>query len=808
MAMALVAGSGPIALGQGSINRPDPPTGRAPVDPDPAQASTDAELASQLTTVRTQAADVAFGVAAREDKVLEMAATLDRAAQATKNPEAARRHWAEAIDLLDWYTKDNPETPGCVQLKLQAAMFRWSQAQNWLESGRTDSNEKTSRQRAISALEDTIHRLRPLAGIQTAKPLMSTLSFQLAQALCDRASLEPDDSEGRKTLEAEALTRLETEPTSEPAMIGVWHLRRAELLGHVSRWDEAVKELDAAAKATPPPPERQLLEIKVPLLTQGKRFDEAAKAIEGSHLEPAFKGLWLVRVALGRLAGLSDVAERARVEKDLFRWVAETRTTNAPESRQALMELARSGLEPDAQSDPSAFESLAEGYRLAGNPGKAATIALRGAERARTLGKPQEAAKFRELGGLLLYRSGKFLEAEKVWTQVTEDPAAGPGRARAGMLRALALRQALQARQPGVTTARYTAALERQVKQFPTDPSTEEARWLLGEVAMLGQDREKAESIWSAIRLTSNRWLDSRLAIAFADREELDKLQVAGDRQKLKERYERARKFLRESLEQTKDERAQGLILLAMARLEVTPNAGSPESARQLCERVLKLPATAAVHYRANLYRLVSTVELGKYVEAEREAFNHASWSIPSELESLIDTVRLLDQCASTASTDLRQRRFGLVLKILVEPLLNIDSKFSAELRSEVRMRATRAFLFVGDEREARKSLAGWKGLPEASGDRLLRELGDTYARLEVFALEIDVQRLRLQSNPPGTPTWFDARYALALAYYNTGQFKEAQKLIDGTALVHPDLGGGQLKEKFERLRQRIAAKP
>ena len=123
-------------------------------------------------------------------------------------------------------------------------------------------------------------------------------------------------------------------------------------------------------------------------------------------------------------------------------------------------------------------------------------------------------------------------------------------------------------------------------------------------------------------------------------------------------------------------------------------------------------------------------------------------------------------------------------------------------------MRRTRALLFTGADREARRSLAAWRGVPQGTSDRLLRDLGDTYNRLEAYSLDIDVQRLRLKNNPAGSLPWFDARYALALAYFHTGKLKEAAQLIDSTAILHPDLGGGVLHDKFIRLRQRLGIKP
>ncbi len=78
----------------------------------------------------------------------------------------------------------------------------------------------------------------------------------------------------------------------------------------------------------------------------------------------------------------------------------------------------------------------------------------------------------------------------------------------------------------------------------------------------------------------------------------------------------------------------------------------------------------------------------------------------------------------------------------------------------------------------------------------------------QVYSLDIDVQRLRLKNNTAGSPAWFDARYSLALAYFRAGRLKDAAQLIDSTAILHPELGGGMLHEKFIRLRQRLGVKP
>jgi hypothetical protein len=199
---------------------------------------------------------------------------------------------------------------------------------------------------------------------------------------------------------------------------------------------------------------------------------------------------------------------------------------------------------------------------------------------------------------------------------------------------------------------------------------------------------------------------------------------------------------------------------------------------------------------------------MGRYVEAEREALGHASWRRPTEIDALCDAIRLLDHAASAADSDLRQRRFGLILKLIVEPILSGGEQLTRELHTELAMRLTRAFLDIGDDRGARRSLAAWGDGPQTTNDRMLRDLGNTYSRLEIYDLDMDVQRLRLKHSSSGSLAWLDARYALALAYFHTGRIKEAAKVIDSTAILHPELGGNDLHDKFVHLRQRLGVNP
>ncbi len=354
-------------------------------------------------------------------------------------------------------------------------------------------------------------------------------------------------------------------------------------------------------------------------------------------------------------------------------------------------------------------------------------------------------------GGGFLFQAGDYGAADKVLSQAAADPAAGALRAKAGMLRCLARGRALAAGLPGASTALYAAALEQQLRDFPDDPSTNEARWLLGELAVAGGERARAETLWSAIAPSSPRWLDSRLAIAALDRDELDRQQINPDRRKLMELFERADRFLERAINQAQSEEARAELLLARARLNLTPRG------RHARNRTRSVRASQPARRCAGSSVPGPAVSPGLpwsrsagIVEAEREAQNHPTWRNPTELTALFDAVRLLDQCAGTAETDLRQRRFGLVLRLMVEPIVtSTDEKLDPDHQSELAMRLTRALLFTGADREARRSVAAWRGGPQTTDEPLLRDLGDTYNRLEAYSLDIDVQRLRLEEQSP-----------------------------------------------------------
>jgi hypothetical protein len=762
----------------------------------------DDELEEHLATLRQQVEDRSVAVATRSRIALEMAATLDRAAQGAPTAEARRALWTRAIGVLDEFRRQNAGDPRERQLRFQAAVYLWARSQSWAQQWERTPADDPARGHAIEDLDLAIGRLRaleePLRG--GTDSLAENVRYRLAQALADRSALDPSDPTPRRDREREALRFLDR-PIDEPALRGYALLLRGELLGRLGQADEAMAAIEAASKVDPGPPLEAQIEAKVDVLLGRKRFDDALKAIEASKASAAARDLLAVRVLLAKRDDLPAGEARTAAEAALFRKVEALRASKKPEAREALIALARGLIEPDASQGPDAWDALAEGFAAVGDPARAGALEAKGADRAEALGRPEQAAAMRLRAGAFLFQAGRFTEADAPLGRVVADPNAGASRPRAGLLRILARGRALATKMPGASQRAYVEALEAQIRDFPDDPSAGEARWLLGKLRLATSERDAAASLWSAIPRHDPRWLDARLAAAGLLQDELDTQRLNNDRDRVKTRHEEARSFLSATAEQARDASERAAVQLALARLELTPGVGSPDEARQICERLLKAAGTADQRDRAQRLHVLALGELGRFVEAEQEARDAAARARPADL---LEIVRLIDHSASEAESDLRLRRFGLILRVLLGRVLEKPDELSPEDRAEARLRMTRALIFSGDDARARASLDAWQGSPPTSSDRLLDDLADTYARLEAHDLAADVHRLRARRAATGSLPWFAARYGLALAYYRSGKAKEARQLIDATAILHPDLGGGELRDKFVRLRQRL----
>lgn len=779
----------------------------ADADAQPARpARTDDELQAHLAALAGRLDNTAIEVGVRERLATEMAATLDRAANSAPTAEGRRARWTEAAEVLDRFSEKNPGHPQARAFRVQAAVYVWARARTWLQAFRANPADAKARENAGADLEACVRRLRPVfESVGNATDVLAqNVRFRLAQALADLAEVGPDDPSARRSRNLEALLAL-APPVSVPSLKGFAHLLRALLFARLDRFDESEAESAEAAKANPPPPEAEAIEARLAVRLGKTDYTGALKAVEATKLGPGEKAALRARIRLDECVGRPEGRERRDAESALFAELGGLRASSRPETRAALIATARALKEPGPDQEPAAWDLMAEGAVALGEPVRAGGLERRGAERADALGRPGEAVRDRLRAGAYLFQGEKFAEADTLLSRVALDPKAGADRPRAGLLLALARGRALALGRPGASQASYEAALRDQIKNFPADPSASEARWLLGRLLMAGSDRAGALALWEAIPHGSPRWLESRAEIAGVRQHDLDAQRLNNDREAVSRRMAEARSFLARSLEQAQGDVETNELRLCQSRLELTPGVGRPEDVQATWERLQQSAALSSQRDTARRFHIAALAMMGHWVEAEQAARQEVRLSPPADL---IPLVRLLDRAAAEAESDLRTRRMGHLLRILIARVLDDPEALAPDLRAEVRLRNVRALLFSGDDAAARRALTSSTAPPPSGSPELLRDLAETYSRLEAYELALDVQRLRSKLAPTGSPAWFDARYGLALTYYRAGQPRDALHLIEATAILHPDLGGGELRDRFIRLRQRIDPNP
>ena len=447
--------------------------------------------------MRTQIENGSIEMSRREDLALDMVATLDRAAQAATDPAARRRRWAQAVELLDWFLKQNPDaapraadsvSSGCLSLGDRAEAGRCPVACDPGDPQAAPGGHASSRRcdRAVSnnrcAAETTRRWPRTSAFAWPRRWPAAPSSSRRARPAGDRANPRP--------------CRLLERPPSEAGLAGYWHLLKADLLRRSGKPVDAEAELDAAVKATPLRRTAKSSRCACRSYSTGRSLPRPSRAVEASRLDGPAKALWAARARLAQLAGLPAGTERFAAETDLFR-----RIERAAEGDVARIAAGTPGAGQSRDHTRSPSIRRRSGTRWRRPPRRpairrsAAAQMATAAQGAAALGQSDDAATYRLRGGGFLFQAGKLMEASALLAQVAEDPAPAPIRAKAGMLRVLAWAARWPWDCPARRRSSYTAALERQLRDFPGDPSTGEARWLLGRLAAASSERRSGPSL-------------------------------------------------------------------------------------------------------------------------------------------------------------------------------------------------------------------------------------------------------------------------------------------------------------------------
>ncbi len=760
-----------------------------------------------VNSVRAKFDDPAIPPEARARMTLEAAGEIRRAGQLETSVEARADRLRRAVSLLDDFIQANPGNPMGLDVALRAGFDRWTEGSVWLGRLAIEPANAAVRQVTTEVLNDAIVRLRRIWTAIRAEgredPFVDSVRYFYALALADRATLEEDPV--AKLERQDGALALLAAPIANPELAGRATLLKAKILIVRKQWrqvEETLEELEDL----PGPSAIERLDVRLDRALERREFDDAIAAIEAAELNPSETDLRMVRVRARQWISLFE-NQRAEIEADAFARVRRLRDSGAPEAARALVILSTAIVEPDNKADPEAWELLADGHRARGDYLEAINLNRLGADFAEGEGNPELAWRMRYRAAALLYRTGRLESSAELLGPLADaardpqQPAVDDQRANASLLHGLV--QGRLASAPGASRSSrsaYETALQEHIDAFPDDPTSDEARWTLGELYRVTSRFSQAQSVWSDLDPNDPRWILTRETIITSLRLDINQL-LANDR------LQDAQAALDETKELATNELAAAIntdqvhtLELLIAELELTPGLETPESALERLNRLTTSENRSEPRGVARRLRIVALALDGRFQEAESVISSGLGRSDAAEQIELADR---LDQSVEAMPNQPDRARLARLVTMVASRVLRQAETLAAPEVEQARALQLRGQLYSGDQQGARANLQRPTDLG-AWPISLVERWTVALDALGEYQLAIPAYQLLNQSRQPGSHGWFEARYGLAVAYYRSNLPDQAIRLIDGTAALHPGLGGSELKEKFLRLRRRL----
>ena len=692
----------------------------------------------------------------------------------------------------------NPDHPSQREFRRRVASIRFDEAESWARQADLEPTSTEPKRLALQRFREAESELRdllkpPAPDDSTTRRVLATLGRLLSE-VDDR---EPSKNSSR--LE-EALALLENageEKTVDDKLLQI------DLLRRLGKLDDAERRLKAISQVPQAPPRRLVLPVQVRLAVARQHFDEALKELKatGESLGPI--GLLRVETRLAQRKALAPGPQRQEAERGAFEQVEALRDANDLDYRLALFRLTREVNEPASTLPPRFWGVLAEGRFLLGQPDEAARLWTVGAAHAESDRRGEVAWNFRYRAAAAWYDAGKFARAAALFHRIEQSPSAGSLRPKSGLLRSAALRRLWEGEPSPARRRDYLAALHEQIDKFPTDPTAGEARFSLGMAQQENGEESEAMATFEKVPAGHARRLDALRAIALILRRRLEAVAPIGDPELVRQMAQTARNQLEQAQSEFSDPAARAEIDLDLARLELIPQVSALPDAKRRLDKLRGGPLRPETRTRADVVQVERFLRQELFPEAERQARLVLEAAGDADL---IDLAEFVDSLASETTSDVMLKRCGGILEQVADRLRSRSPTTTApRLRERLGLWKIRGLLFRGDTDSAARQAPSLLKAAEAAPNTRLR--ADTLLRLGDFPGAERLYRRLGQETDSGSLPWFAARYGLAATLAKKGDSAAAKRLIDGTALLNPDLGGPVLKSRFERLLRRLKAR-
>ncbi len=741
----------------------------------------------------------------RAELTAELAGSLAQQANAHRIPAQAEKLWNDADATLAKFVKENPTHPRTLLMLRQRSIYAYSRGDALRQEsellGRADTMDKARAHlsRALEhaqAVETAVRKLLDLAKDPKApKPipfeqllaLNSDVLLRLGQIHISLAQAHPEtDEERAKALQQadQALALLTSVGYSENETYVRGFLALAECRRLQKDHDKAAAALQPIldSKQTGERFKDEALALKMQVLLDQNRAQEALALVALRRKRPAPMALAAVHalfIESKRVAGQEDKQQATRLQTEALRQIdLGEREHGSAWLRRAERLLAQFG-DPDLLADDlAAVARIADSLARTGKLERAAGAYQRAAGLAKKADDKDRAYDLALRGAAALTQAGKHIDAADAFLALSREAAQPAKAAQAHLLAAHALRRAWEKHPTAAARQRLKTVLAEHLKQYDQGPTTIEAHYLSGRVAL-------AEERWSEALQHYRQVPPEHPLFVHAVREAtagFDGLLTAATGEEAERYRAEALRFFADKLRllpATAENREVSVALrLGRARLLARPGAtrADLQQANADIQELLKQPELdLAAHAAARHVLLQVYPGMGRTADAVRLLEQEIA-ARPEELWSAHHTLARWAESPAPAA----RHEIALLQWIAAHTLQEKDPKLTAEQRRELQRAEAWALVYASQPEPARKL---WGELRQAAprDGRLAEEHARALMQLgsaEDFAAAVPIWQALSAGRKEGGAAWLEAKYQLAAALRGAGERERARKVV------------------------------
>ncbi|MHB8898977.1 MAG: tetratricopeptide repeat protein [Thermoguttaceae bacterium] len=792
------------------------------------------QLAENYCTRRLEQED--YPEVGRSELAIELSVTLiDRALYAPT--EEREEYWRRAWEVVDQFADRYPNHPRLLLVQTQGAIAQVTRGELGRQEAEVLADSQGRTEEARNLLRDSLRTLgelgaevadalreRSMPGRQASETpgeltvfqltnLQKQIQYQTARALRNQALCYPEDSPDRANALTQAVELLGGLARLDPKEPLTWPSRIDQIVCLRLLKDRAgaASQIEAAAALKPSGTSAErLISERIRLALAGGQLDAAIgeanqvrrlsiPELDFARLETALAA-WRAAQASAQ-PGVADQWQKAAV--GLAEQISQA---HGPYwSRRAQLLVASSLKSSPGGGSVEMWAHAAESAYLGGQFDEALTTYDEAATLARQQNDAERAFQYAFLAATIERQRGRHAEALARYRTLANGHA---GNAQAAEAHRLAIQESAVLAQTGAdgTFEAYVDLLGEHLQHWPTGATADSARWQLARVRQSESKWGEAIALYQQIAPDSARFPEAAEAVARCYRGRLEQARGAGEAV-APIAAEAARWF--ETLFLSADGRppqrwsplAQQAVLDA-AEFWLLDTAQGFDRAESILVAALRGASDAPETWQsaAQSLRVGALAGQGRRPEAAA-VLEQVSGGSTDRLLGVLDSLARLGGDADPA---VRAELARLQLET-VELVRGQAGQLSAEQKLTLEQLSARALRDAGQTAAA---LAAYEQLAAQHPDEgdVQEELAAMLAQAEdrrSAQRALDLWRNVETRSAEASPRWFRAKYSIALLHCRLGNPEQARKMIALLQLLHPEMGGREMKAQFEALLKR-----